>query len=254
MATIISISNRKGGVGKTTTATTLATWLAQHGRRVALVDLDPQGHAAAYLGLDPASSVFKVLVTGADVAGELAPWREDGRLCLLRGDSSTGDARTLLTVKGASPAQALRPLFDPLRKAGFDFVIVDTAPAEDLATLFNADHVLSVVQCEYGALDGLRQLSENITRLREDLKAKTRLIGIVPMMFDGSNEHTKYLGLLADTYGRMVYPPVHKRTVLREAVSAGQPIWEYAPTSPAAQEFETMIRRLLKDLGGNTHG
>ena len=257
MTTTIAIANRKGGVGKTTTAVTVATWLARHGRRVILVDLDAQGHVATYLGLPPAPSVFRVLVGGSDVAGELAPWGEDGSLAILRGDRSTADAKTLIAVKGLPPAKSLKSLFEPLRAMKPDYILCDTQPAEDpvsIAILLNADFALAPVECEYLALDGLRQLAANIAELKDDHHAKTRLLGVVPQMFESrSREHNQHLKLLADTYGRLVYPPIGKRSVLRESVTAGQPIWDYAPNSKAADDYLVMIERLVKDVEGRGH-
>jgi chromosome partitioning protein len=252
MTTTIAVANRKGGVAKTTTAVTIATWLAAHERHVVLLDLDAQGHAATYLGMEPTGSVFRVLVGGGSTLKELAPWNEHGRLSVLRGDRTTADAKTLITVKGLPLHKSLRPLFEPLKQPGVDYIIVDCAPAEDptsMAILFNADYVLCPVELEYLALDGLRQLAANIAELRADHHAKTTLLGIVPQMFETrSNEHNRHLKLLAETYGELVYPPIGKATVMRETVTAAQPIWSYAPGSPVAEQYRTLIKRLLKDL------
>lgn len=253
MTTVIAIANRKGGVGKTTTAVTVATWLAAHDRRVILLDLDAQGHCAAYLGMDPADSVFQVLVGGAKPAAELAAWNSHGKLQVLRGARTTADAKTLLAIKGLPPNKALRSLFDPLRAIGPDYILVDTSPTEDnlsAAILFNCDFVLCPTSCEFLGLDGLRQLSVSIVELRNEYHAQVRLLGIVPQMFEArSGEHSRNLALLADVYAGLVYPPISKATVMRESVTLGRPIWESAPASKVAGEYEVMIHRLLKDTG-----
>jgi chromosome partitioning protein len=255
MTITIAIANRKGGVGKTTTAVTVATYLAAHGRHVVLVDFDAQGHCAAYLGLEPADSVFNVLVSGAKPAGELAAWNSHGNLRVLRGARATADAKTLLAVKGLPPSKALRSLFDPLRALAPDYILVDTSPTEDnlsAAILFNCDFVLCPVECEFLALDGLRQLSTSIQELRDEYRARVRLLGVVPQMLEArSGEHSRNLALLAEVYGGLVYPPISKATVMRESVTVGRPIWESAPASKVAGEYETMIQRMLKDTGAD---
>lgn len=256
MTTVIAFANRKGGVGKTTTAVTVATWLAAHDKTCVLVDFDAQGHCAAYLGLEPADSVFSVLVSGAKPAAELARWNSHGKLSVLRGARETATAKTLLAVKGLPPNKALRNLFDPLRALGPDYILIDTSPTEDAlsgAILYNADFVLCPVELEFLALDGLRQLAASIQEVREEYRASVRLLGVVPQMFEArSGEHSRNLALLAQVYGGLVYPPISKATVMRESVSFGRPIWESAPTSRVASEYETMIRRMLKDTGA-TH-
>ncbi|MBN1813977.1 MAG: ParA family protein [Anaerolineae bacterium] len=253
----IAIANRKGGVGKTTTAVTIATWLATHGRRVVVVDLDAQAHVAASLGLEPANSVFNVLVNKADVLKEMVAWRGSSNLGVLRSNGSTADAKAVLVSRGLSPAKALSPIFGPLRWTQADYVLIDSAPGEDVASmaiLYNADYVLAPTLCEYLSLDGLRQLAQSITEMQTDYDAKISLLGVVPQMFDAhTREHAENLALLAETFGRRVYPPVSKATVVREATARGLTIWEHAPTSPVAKQYEVLIERLLKDLGGE-HG
>jgi len=261
MTITIAIANRKGGVAKTTTAVSLSTWLAGHGRRVVLVDLDAQAHCAQALGMEPAGGVFRVLVNGADVAGELATWGGGDRLSILRGDRSTSDAKAVLNAKGLPPSKALAALFKPLREmSALDYIIVDSAPGEDVASksmLFFSDYCLIPTLCEFLALDGLRQIAESLTEVQEDWHAKVTLLGVLPTLFDGRTaEHNRLLQRLADVYGRRVYPPVSRATAMREAQARGVPIWTYAPESKPALEYEAVAKRMLRDLGdkGGTHG
>jgi chromosome partitioning protein len=248
----IAIANRKGGVGKTTTAVTIAAWLATHGRRVVILDMDAQAHVAASLGMEPANSIAQVVISGANVVKELARWN-DTDLMVLRGNGSTADAKAVLSARGHPPSKALRSIFKPLQQTQADYIIVDCAPGEDVtsqAILCNSDYVLAPTLCEFLALDGLKQLTHNIGEMQDDYGVKVALVGVVPQLFDSrTNEHNENLKLLAETFGRRVYPPISKATVIREATARGLTIWQYAPQSPVAQQYEALIKRLLTDVG-----
>lgn len=254
----IAIANQKGGVGKTTTAVTLATGLADRGHKTVLVDLDPQGHCAVYLGVLPAPGIYKLLtsiivgeVTRAELAALLTPINGDrGCLALLPGDKHTASAKAALAAQGASVDILDRALIS--LQGRVDFIIMDSAPTVDplgLAILYAADYVLIPVSLEQLALDGLRQIADSIVQVQSQHGAKVQLLGVLPTMYDRrTKEHYTQLKLLADTFGQLVYPIISRAIKVAESTAYQEPLWTYAPDCVATEQYRQVLERVLRDV------
>lgn len=210
MTLTIAVVNEKGGVGKTTTAITVAAGLARRGRTVALVDSDPQGHVAKYLGLAEESGLFNLLVNDQPISGILRPvpresWADplsdNGQLVILPGNHRTTSAGHLLTAEQA-PVNILRDRLAPLR--GADVIIMDTSPTVTLLVAMiyvAADLILIPTQPELGSVHGV---SRAVARMKtaNDRGAAVRLLGVLPVMMRRTAEHSANIGELV----RMLEP------------------------------------------------
>jgi chromosome partitioning protein len=251
----IAVANQKGGVGKTTTAITLATGLAAQGHNTLLLDTDAQGHVALYLGLDKADDLFNLLIAERPIhtcctSAVHYTIRNDCRLVIIRSSGKTAVAKTVLSAQRA-PVDILARALDPLRKLT-DFCIIDTAPSVDplsLSTLYAADFVLVPLLCETLSLDGLLGITNTLADLRRTHQANTRLLGVLPTKYRRSTlEHYANLSALIQAYGPRVYPPIPLATAVTESTSYQLPLWDYAPAHPATKAYAAVLMQLLKDV------
>ncbi len=250
MSEVIACANQKGGVGKTTTVVSLASYLALAGRNVLIVDLDPQGNATSGLGIDKASvttSVYDALVGGTPMAGLIQPTQLPG-LWIAPSSRHLAAAEVELVPipdRERRLATALNPIADT-----YDYVILDCPPSLGLLTinaLAAADTVLVPIQCEYYALEGLGALMGTINRVRDRINPSLALRGVVLTMFDArttlssdvSREVRRHLG-------SQVFDVAVPRSVrLAEAPSYGRPIPLYSPASRGAQAYEQLATELM---------
>ncbi|MEZ4597272.1 MAG: AAA family ATPase [Chloroflexota bacterium] len=254
MGEIIACTNQKGGVGKTTTVVNLASYLARNGRRVLVVDLDPQGNATSGLGLASVPverSIHPVLVDGADARGRVTPTAIEGLSIIPSSRDLAGAEVELVPVPGRERrlARALRPIADE-----HDAVLLDCPPSLGLLTvnaLTAADSVLIPIQCEYYALEGLGQLLSTIELVRAHLNPQLAIKGVVLTMFDART--TLSADVSAEVRRHLpgqVFRTVIPRSVrLAEAPSFGRPISEHAPSSRGAQAYDALARELLERDG-----
>ena len=250
MGEIIACANQKGGVGKTTTVVSLASYLALSGLRILIVDLDPQGNATSGAGLDTSGerrSIYGALVDAAPVAELIQPTAITGLSVVPSSRELSGAEVELVPVTGRERrlATALAPIVHD-----FDYLILDCPPSLGLITvnaLTAADSVLIPIQCEYYALEGLSQLLATVELVRSHLNPALQLKGVVLTMFDArttlsadvSSEVRKHLG-------DHVFQAVVPRSVrLAEAPSYGRPIALYSPTSRGAQAYSDVAAELL---------
>ena len=188
MGEVIACANQKGGVGKTTSVVSLASYLALDGHRVLLVDLDPQGNATSGLGIDRAAledSVYDVLLSDVAVHDAVQPTSIDG-LSVLPSDRSLAGAEVEL-VPSSGRERRLRHVLDGADER-YDFILLDCPPSLGLLTvngLTAADSVLIPLQCEYYALEGLGQLMATIDLIREHLNPRLTVKGVILTMHDG---------------------------------------------------------------------
>ncbi|MFT3662163.1 MAG: ParA family protein [Gordonia sp. (in: high G+C Gram-positive bacteria)] len=250
-AKIIAVCNQKGGVGKTTTTINLGAAMAEVGRRVLLVDLDPQGALSAGLGVrhhELEETVHNLLVPPfTSTENVLHRTRVDG-LDLLPSniDLSAAEIQLVSEVgREQALARALHPVADR-----YDYILIDCQPSLGLLTvnaLACADNVLIPMECEYFSLRGLALLTDTIEKVRDRLNPRLRLGGIVVTMFDARTLHSRdVMTRVVEVFGDAVYDSVVNRTVrFPETSVAGEPITSWAPTSAGAIAYRNLAREVI---------
>lgn len=241
---ICTVANQKGGVGKTTTAVTLAHGLALRGKDVLLVDCDPQGQAASFLGLRQESGLFDLLISRRPVADvtRTADTDEHARphLHLIPGDKRTATAQVVLGAEGFD----LAGLANALRGVVADYIIFDTSPSVGLlqeSAMFASDILVAPVATDYPSAEGLAGVVATLQAVN-NRGGHCRLAAVVPTMFDDvTKESRANLAQLQESFGAVVLPPVHRATVLRECAAEGCTIWEKDAGSRAAQEYARLV-------------
>src|SRR5688572_21186515 len=246
----IAIANQKGGVGKTTTAVSLAHGLALRDQRVLLVDFDSQGHCATSLSINSEPGVFNALI---NPRSDIHQWVRDttrAGLDLLPGDRSTATAQIVINAEN-QPIALIHLLLMPLAK-DYDYFIFDTAPSVggiQERAIYAADVVLIPTATEFLSLDGLAQMMELLAILKANWHWSGKLLGILPTFYDEqTRESHKSLADLQEGFGDSILKPIHRATVLRECAAEGKTIFEMSPASRAACEYEELTGEVLKRL------
>lgn len=250
MGKVISITNQKGGVGKTTTAINLAASLAANEMRVLLIDNDPQGNATTGLGVqkDPNRlSTYNALVGEEQLSAIVQPTQCEG-LHIVPSDRSLIAANVEL-VDFDGREQRLRAKIAEVRNA-YDYILIDCPPALDLLTLnalVASDAVLIPIQCEFFALEGISQLIDTIERIKEAFDHNLQIEGILLTMYDERTTLTRQVaGDLKEFFGSQVLQTIIPRSVrLAEAPSHGKPILLYDPRSKGAESYIKLAKEIL---------
>ena len=253
-AYVLTVANQKGGVGKTTTAISVAAALADDGHRVLLVDLDPQGNATSGVGLGAHSgsrTVYDVLL-GEAAAGDVVVATSVDRLDVLPSNIDLAGAEIEL-VSVFTREQRLAKALAPVRER-YDLVVVDCPPSLGLLTvnaLTAADGVLVPIQCEYYALEGLGALGRNVELIRDSLNPGLEIAGFVMTMLDGRTRLSQQVvDEVRAHFGERVFTTRIPRTVrLAEAPGFGQPITVFDPTSRGALAYRRLAAELVERLG-----
>ena len=250
MGKIIAIANQKGGVGKTTTSVNLSALLAKKGKKVVLIDADPQGNATSGLGVekDVEKSLYDVLINEEPVAGTLQDTVEKN-LKLCPSNMNLAGAEVEL-VSQMSREHRLKEQLEGI-KDKFDYIFIDCPPSLGLITLnsFTAsDSVLIPVQCEYFALEGLGQLLNTVNLVKKHLNKEIRIEGALLTMYDmRTNLSNQVVKEVKKYFDDKVYKTVIPRNVrLSEAPSYGMPITEYDPRSKGAKSYTKFAKEFLK--------
>src|SRR5215203_4511089 len=250
-ATIIAMCNQKGGVGKTTTTINLGAALVETGRKVLLVDFDPQGSMTVGLGISAHEldqSIYHVLMDRElGIKDLIMPTAVDGLdLVPSNIDLSAAEMR-LVTEVGRE--QVLARVLKPIRK-DYDVILIDCQPSLGLLTvnaLTAADGVLVPLECEYFALRGMALLMDTIEKVREDINPDLEIVGILATMYDARTVHGReVLGRVEDAFGGRVFRTVIARTIrFAEAPVAGESILTYAGSSSGAVAYRELAKEVL---------
>lgn len=249
MRKIISVSNQKGGVGKTTTSVNLAASLAKTKQNVLLVDLDPQGNATMGSGVDKQTidkTINDVLMERVKIK-EVIKLTEAGFDIVPSNEDLTESEVSLLQKKERE--LILRKALEEVRF--YDFVIIDCPPALNTLTLnalVASDSVLIPMQCEYYALEGLVGLMNTIEQIKSTLNPKLRIEGVLRTMYDGRSRLSSDVSKqLLEYFGNKVYRTVIPRNIrLAEAPSHGMPVLLYDKRSPGASAYMVLAGEVLK--------
>lgn len=253
MTTVISVTNQKGGVGKTTSAVNVAYYLAKMGRRTLLVDFDPQGNATSGLGIDKQSlgaTMTDVMLETKLLKDVILPTDHNN---LFLAPTTPHLANTEVEL-----AQANRR-FTRLKNAidntpGYDFVIIDSPPSLSLLTvngLIAARYILLPVQAEFYALEGLGQLLETIKLIRKSMNPTLDLLGVLPTMVDGRTTLSGqvYEEIKKHFPGKVFKTSIPRNIRLAEAPSHGLPVGVYDRFSKGARAYKAVTKEVIERVG-----
>ena len=249
-AKTIAVVNQKGGVGKTTTTISLGASLAELGRRVLLVDFDPQGSLSIGLGVitdELESSIYNLLMDrNASVDDVLLKTTVPG-MDLIPSDIMLSGAEIGL-VNEVAREQSLKRILAPLALE-YDVILIDCQPSLGLLTvnaLTAADLILVPLQCEYFALRGFKLLKEITAKIQERLNPDLAIIGIVATMFEKTAHSKEVLARIYEAFPNLLFDTVISKTVrFNETTAAGEPITSYASSSPGATAYRRLAREVI---------
>ena len=259
MGKVVSIANQKGGVGKTTTSINLSTILAKKGKKVLMIDADPQGNASSGVGIDRDDielSVYDILINDIAIE-EVVKKTKVKNLDICPSNINLAGAEVEL-VSVMSREHRLKEKIDTI-KENYDFIIIDCPPSLGLITL-NAltasDSVLIPIQCEYYALEGLGQLLNTISLVKKHLNKGIEIEGALLTMYDiRTNLSNQVVKEVKKYFNDKVYKNVIPRNVkLSEAPSYGMPISVYDPRSKGAKSYEKFVKEFIKNNDNEAKG
>jgi chromosome partitioning protein len=250
-ARVISMCNQKGGVGKTTTTINLGASLAEYGRKVLLVDFDPQGSLSVGLGLNPHQmelSIYNLLMQRDITLDEVVVPSGVPGMDLLPSNIDLSAAEVQL-VQEVAREQTLQRVLQPAISE-YDVILIDCQPSLGLLTvnaLTASDGVLVPLECEYFALRGVALLKTTIDKVTERLNPKLKIDGVLGTMYDGRTLHGReVMERLVQAWGDTVFHTVIRRTVkFSDSTVAGEPITTYASTSPGAEAYRQLAKEVL---------
>ena len=242
MGRVIAISNQKGGVGKTTTSINLSACLAEKGKKVLVIDIDPQGNTTSGLGLDKDSlkaTVYDLMINYAPIWDCISPSVVDNVSVIPSDRDLAGAEIELVGIKERE--YILKKEVDKV-KDDYDFVIIDCPPSLSMLTInamTTADTVLVPIQCEYYALEGLSELIHTINLVKNRLNENLEIEGVVFTMYDGRTN-------VKENLKQNVYKTIIPRNVrLAEAPSHGLPINMYEPKSAGAVSYRNLAKEVI---------
>ncbi len=251
MGTVFAIANQKGGVGKTTTAINLSACMAQSGKKVLIIDIDPQGNATSGLGIDKRGiekSVYNVLIHDCKAKEAVIPTDIDNLSMIPSSIELAGAEIELVSLMGRERmlAKALKEIRDE-----YDFILIDAPPSLGLLTLNSlaaADKVIVPIQCEFYALEGLSQLVKTINLVKKHINKELVIEGVVLTMFDSrTNLSIQVVDEVKKFFKAKVHRVIIPRNVrLGEAPSHGKPITSYDSRCPGAVAYKEMADEIIE--------
>lgn len=252
MGFIIALANQKGGVGKTTLTVHIAAMFAKQGRRVSIIDADPQANATSWLldGMLPKSGLLRLLVAEEpmkDVVMDVASWG----VRLVPGDNRTGKAMASIA---RDPVDTIYRAIAPLADTS-DYVFLDMPPSKSVGfveMLYASDWVLIPTTLERPGIEGVHFMVQTIkeiytqyeSHLARERRKGPRLLGIVPNMMRRTVEHAEQLKILAEKYGPLVWPPIPQSVRVSEAWSYGETVFDYAPKASVTEAIGKIVKRV----------
>ena len=251
MGRVIAIANQKGGVGKTTTAINLSASLAELGKKVLVIDLDPQGNCTSGLGLDKdeiENTVYELILGNCSVRESMTKVPNIDNLTVIASNVNLAGAEIeLLDVDNRE--YVLKTEIDYI-KGDYDFVIIDCPPSLNMLTvnaMTTADSVLVPIQCEYYALEGISQLIHTIDLVQDRLNDKLKIEGVVFTMYDArTNLSSDVVDTVKNNLNATIYQTIIPRNVrLAEAPSHGLPINLYDGKSAGAESYRNLAKEII---------
>ena len=253
MSYVISFANQKGGVGKTTSAVNVATYLAVLKKNVLLIDLDPQGSATSGVGVKKSTATYtsyEVLIGECDIFDAIIPTSYKNLSVIASNVSLAAADFELISEKERE--YFLKEQLDKLKKDGrYDYIIIDCPPSLGITTinaLTASNGIILPIQCEYYALEGLSQLMSTIKRIKNNYNPKLFVVGILVTMFNSrlklSNQVYAELKKYYDE--KLFRTKISRSVALSEAPSYGEPIYYYARYSKGSLEYEDVAKEILE--------
>jgi chromosome partitioning protein len=250
-AKILAMCNQKGGVGKTTSTINLGAALTEYGRKVLLVDFDPQGALSVGLGVAPHQldrTIYNLIMErGTSMSDVIMKTSLDG-MDLLPSNIDLSAAEIQLVTEVGREQTLGRTLHPAV--GGYDYILIDCQPSLGLLTvnaLACADGVIIPLQCEFFSLRGVALLIDTIDKVRDRLNPKLEITGILATMYDPRTLHTReVMARVLEAFGDIVFDTVINRTVrFPETTVAGEPITQWAPRSAGSQAYRALAREVL---------
>ena len=242
-AAIITFANQKGGVLKTSAAVSLGHGLARAGKRVLIIDLDPQGHVAISLGMDKEPGLYKLIVEQAavtDVTKQARP-----QLDIIPGDKFTDEAKHKIVNMPFGEGVLLRKI--QTVTAVYDVIILDLAPSLDIlhvAALVASQWVIIPAKLDHLSLDGINEIIRSVAEISQHGHEFEGFF-ILPTLFDRTTKETAVqFQRLAEAFGAAVWPPIPTDTKAREATAYGKTVWEYCPDSAVVTGYPSNNGRI----------